>query len=208
MAELPEKIGKYEVLGVAGHGNMGIVYVGQDPSTDAKVAIKVCPLDGDGQGGINRIARKLFFNEAHTARALDHPNVLAVIDTGEENGQPYIVMEYIEEARLLADFLDVNNLLPVRKVVEFLYQASKALDYAHRRGVVHRDIKSTNILLTKRDEVKVGDFGIAQYAMSDATQVMGVLGSPRYMSPEQVREEDVNNQTDLFSFVSASFNPS
>ena len=199
MAELPGKFGKYKVLGVAGQGNMAVVYVGNDPLTDQKVAIKVCPAQDNPQDQTEKIARKLFFNEARTAQALKHPNILSVVDAGEERGQSYIVMEYIEQARTLRDCLDIDNLLPVRDAAAILYQSSKALDYAHRRGVVHRDIKSTNIMLTRDNDVKIGDFEIAQNAFSDETQVMGVLGSPRYMSPEQLREEDLNNQTDLFS---------
>ncbi len=194
-----EKIGKYEISDLLGRGAMGTVYLAHDPFADRDVAIKLCIFDQDEDPGANRLIRKLFFNEAHTAGALDHPNILRVFDAGEEDGQPYIVMEFVQDAETLKPYVDGDNLLPVRNVVEIVYQCAKALDYAHRRGVVHRDIKSTNIMLTRDGTAKLADFGIAQYAQADQTQVMGMLGSPRYMSPEQAREEDVNHQTDLYS---------
>ena len=199
-----EKIDKYTILGIAGQGNMGVVYAGHDPYTDRKVAIKVCPTD-DQNTRASRVARKLFFNEAHAAGALDHPNILAVLDAAEQDDKPYIVMEYVEGARTLRDHITVDNLLPIDRAVTLIYQCAKALDYAHRRGVVHRDIKPSNVMLGEGDVVKIADFGIAQYALADATQVMGVLGSPRYMSPEQAREDDVNHQTDLFSLGILSY---
>jgi len=192
----PQQIGKYQIVGVAGRGNMGTVFVGHDPFSDAQVAIKVCSVT---TGSGFKIARKLFFNEAHTAGGLDHPNILSVLDAGEQDGQPYIVMEYVDGGDTLHSRIDPQALLPLPRVIEVLYQCAKALDYAHRRGVIHRDIKPSNIMLTREGVVKIGDFGIAQHALSDATQLLGMLGSPRYMSPEQVREEDLTHQCDLFS---------
>ena len=200
MAQLPGKIGKYEIVGVAGRGNMGIVYAAYDPFKDQKVAVKVCAMEDDASASTaSRMARKLFFNEAHTAGSLDHPNILRVFDAGEENSEPYIVMEYVESARTLSEFCAADNLLSVSRVAEVLFQIARALDYAHRRGVVHRDIKPTNLMLTTDGDVKIGDFGIAEGAQAETTQILGVLGSPRYMSPEQAREDDTNNQTDLYS---------
>ena len=192
----PQQIGKYHIVGVAGQGNMGIVYVGHDPFSDANVAIKVCSVT---PGSGFKIARKLFFNEAHTAGGLDHPNILSVLDAGEQDDQPYIVMEYVDGGDTLRSHVTPETLLPLPRVIEVLYQCAKALDYAHRRGVIHRDIKPSNIMLTADGVVKIGDFGIAQHALSDETQLLGMLGSPRYMSPEQVREEDLTHQSDLFS---------
>lgn len=192
----PEQIGKYTITGVAGKGNMAVVYGGHDPFTDEDVAIKVCPVTSDSSF---KIARKLFFNEAHTAGSLDHPNILSVRDGGEHNGYPYIVMEYIAGADTLRSYIAPKSLLPIARVLEILYQCAKALDYAHRRGVIHRDIKPSNIMLTRDGDVKIGDFGIAQHALSDETQVMGLLGSPRCMSPEQVHEEEPTHQSDIFS---------
>jgi len=196
MTEL-KQIGRYSILDVAGEGNMAVVYRAHDTFTDQTVAIKLCQATEEENGG--KIARKLFFNEAKTGGALEHPNILAILDAGEQDNQPYIVMEYVNGADTLRSYIQPDALLPLRKVVEILYQCAKALDYAHRRGVIHRDIKPSNIMLTGDGKVKIGDFGIAEDALSDATQVMGMLGSPRYMSPEQVTEVELNHQTDLYS---------
>ncbi len=199
MSNLPEKIGKYEIVGLAGEGNMGIVYVGHDPFEDRDVAIKVCRIPEDTDSELRKLTRKIFFNEAHSAGALKHPNILHVLDAGEENGEPYIVMEFVEGGETLKDHTTPENLLPTKTVVEIFYQCAKALDYAHRHGVIHRDIKPTNIMRTPDGDVKIADFGVAHNATGDSTQVMGVMGSPRYMSPEQIKEEDLTNKTDLYS---------
>jgi len=199
MAELPEKIGKYEILGVAGRGAMGNVYLGHDPFIDRKVAIKVCALEDDEGGGSSRIAKKMFFNEAQAAGALDNPNILRIFDAGETKGEPYIVMEYVEGADTLKPYCTPDNLLPLDRVVRLMHQCAKALDYAHRRGVLHRDIKPANIMLNKDGDAKIGDFGVAQRTQTERTQVMGMFGSPRYMSPEQARDDPLNNQSDLYS---------
>ncbi len=199
MSDLPEKIGKYEVTALAGEGNMGVVYVAHDPFQDREVAVKVCRIPDDTSSEIRKFARKMFYNEAHSAGVLKHPNILQIFDAGEEEGQPYIVMEYVEGGETLKSYTRKNNLLPIKSVVEIFYQCAKALDYAHRKGVIHRDIKPTNIMLTRNGEVKIADFGIAHNAAGESTQVMGMMGSPRYMSPEQVQEQEVTNKTDLYS---------
>jgi len=196
---LPEKIGKYHVVGLAGHGNMGTVFVGYDPFADRDVALKICAIPTRGDDATARTARKLFFNEAHTAGALDHPNILSVLDAGEDAGQPYIVMEYVEGGSTLQPHCTPQGLLPMERVAEYVARCAAALDYAHRRGVVHRDIKPSNIMLTPSGEVKIGDFGIAQQTLDDTTHVMGMMGSPRYMSPEAIQERPLSGQTDLYS---------
>ncbi|MDH3316889.1 MAG: serine/threonine-protein kinase [Gammaproteobacteria bacterium] len=199
MSDLPEKIGKYEITGLAGEGNMGIVYIAHDPFEDREVAVKVCRIPDDTSSELRKFTRKIFYNEAHSAGVLKHPNILQIFDAGEDEGQPYIVMEYVEGGETLKSYTTGTNLLPVKSVVEIFYQCAKALDYAHRKGVIHRDIKPTNIMLTRNGEVKIADFGIAHNAAGESTQVMGLMGSPRYMSPEQVQEEEVTNKTDLYS---------
>ena len=199
MSDIPQKVGKYEVLGVAGRGGMGTVYVGHDPFIDRKVAIKVCPV-GDPTDSSTRLARKMFFNEAQSAGVLDNPNILRVFDAGETDGDPYIVMEFVEGAETLKDYCDPGRLLPIDKALTIFHQCAKALDYAHRRGVTHRDIKSANIMLNSEGDAKIGDFGIAQRTLSDQTQVMGMFGSPTYMSPEQARDDDLTPLTDIYSF--------
>jgi serine/threonine protein kinase len=197
--KLPEKIGKYEIIDCVGRGSMGVVYSAHDPYTDRKVAIKVCSITDDDENQSSRLAKKLFFNEAHTTGSLDHPSILSVLDAGEDADQPYLVLEFLDGGDTLKRYIEKDNLLSVERTVEILFQCAKALDYAHRRGVIHRDVKATNIMLTADGRVKLCDFGIAQFSASDQTQVLGLLGSPRYMSPEQAREEDVTPQTDIYS---------
>lgn len=196
---VPERLGKYHVLGVAGRGNMGVVYTGYDPYADRDVAIKVCSLDHGSPHTSPGLARKMFFNEAHTAGVLDHPNIMKVLDAGEQDDKLYIVMEYIDGGETLAAHCHPSRLLPFKSVAEIVYTCAIALDYAHRRGVVHRDIKPTNILLPRDGVLKIGDFGIAQHTLYENTEVLGLVGSPNYMSPEQVQEETLTGQTDLYS---------
>jgi serine/threonine protein kinase len=199
MSNLPEKIGKYEIKALAGEGNMGSVYVGYDSLHDREVALKVCHLPNDTSAAKRRRARKAIHNEAHCAWVLRHPNIVQIYDDGEEKGEPYIVMEYIEGGDTLGSYTSRKDLLPVKSVLKILYKCAKALDYAHRKGVIHRDVKPTNIMLTRSGEVKIADFGLAYSASSSITQLMGVLGSPRYMSPEQVQEKETSGKTDLYS---------
>jgi serine/threonine protein kinase len=193
----PQKIAKYEIVDVAGSGAMGDVYVAYDPFIDRTVAIKVCTHDDGSESA--RIARKLFVNEAQAAGALDHPNILKIYDAGEADGQPFIVMEYIADAKTLRSYCDPENLLPVPQVIQIVRQCAEALEYAHGRGVLHRDIKPANLMLTRDGQVKIGDFGIAKRMSNEDTGTRRMVGSPRYMSPEQVNNETVTIQTDLYS---------
>ena len=198
---IPEKLGKYTVREEIDRGSMGVVYLGHDPYIDRLVALKVAFLDSLNDPESGEQYRKMFFNEAHTAGLLTHPNVINIYDAGVDGDDCYIVMEYIEGGKTLKPYCSSDNLLPINKVVEIIFQCAKALDYAHRQGVVHRDIKPSNILFTSTQDVKIGDFSIAHVYNADSTttQMNGMMGSPRYMSPEQLREEHVTNQTDLFS---------
>jgi serine/threonine protein kinase len=199
MLDLPEKIGKYPVVGTAGRGNMGMVYIGFDPFHSRDVAIKVCKLSPGMEEDTARLARKMFFNEAHTAGVLDHPNIIRVLDAGEEHDEPYLVMEYVDGATSLESHCKPERLLPLATVAELIFKCAKALDYAHRRGVIHRDIKPSNLMLTDEGSVKIGDFGVAQLNMQDSTHVLGIMGSPMYMSPEQLQEDELTGRTDLYS---------
>lgn len=198
---IPEKLGKYEVKGQISRGSMGIVYLGYDPYVDRQVAIKVALSEALNDPDSGKRYRKLFFNEAHTAGKLTHPNIISIHDAGTDDDNCYIVMEYIEGGQTLKDYCRVDNLLPVERVVEIVFKCAKALDYAHRQGVVHRDIKPSNLLVTRNQDVKIGDFSIAYINKADSTETMplGMAGSPRYMSPEQLREDFVTSQSDLFS---------
>lgn len=199
MSDLPEKIGKYPVIGTAGRGNMGMVYIGYDPFHNRDVAIKVCRLSPEIETETARLARKMFFNEAHTAEVLDHPNIIRVLDAGEENDEPYLVMEYVDGATSLESHCRPERLLPVATVAQIVFKCAKALDYAHRRGVIHRDIKPSNLMLTDEFGIKIGDFGVAQLPMNESTHVMGIMGSPLYMSPEQLQDNELSGRTDLYS---------
>lgn len=196
--EPPKKIGKYEVLGVAGRGAMGTVYLAHDPFIDRKVAVKLCSIV-DTDEAAAQIARRMFFNEAQAAGSLDNSNILRIYDAGDSDGQPYIVMEYVEGGATLQPHCGAEKLLPVERVLQIMRQCAEALDYAHRRGVTHRDIKPSNIMLTREGVPKIADFGIAHRVNADATQLVGSYGSPRYMSPEQAQEKALSQHTDLYS---------
>lgn len=203
MADIPKKIGKYDLIGVLGRGAMGVVYRGHDPYVDRPVAIKVATnADVESTQGV---ARRMFINEARSAGRLDHPNVLKVYEAGEDNDQPYMVMEYIHGGDTLRNYCKSDTLLPIPTVVRIVRQSADALDYAHTQGVLHRDIKPANIMLTKDGAAKIGDFGIARRLGVDQTLIVGWFGSPLYMSPEQARDQDISSQSDLFSLGSVFY---
>jgi serine/threonine protein kinase len=198
---IPSRLGKYEVLRELSRGSMGTVYLGHDPYINRPVAIKVAHPEQLRDEESGERYRKMFFNEAHMAGRLAHPNIVAIFDAGVDEEICYIVMEYVEGGRTLKPYCRPDNLLPLGKVVEIAFKCARALDYAHRQGVIHRDIKPTNLLVTADMDVKVADFSIAHMNRLDTTETMpmGMVGSPRYMSPEQVCEDYVTHQTDLFS---------
>ncbi|MGR8918868.1 MAG: protein kinase domain-containing protein [Gammaproteobacteria bacterium] len=199
--EIPEKLGKYEVVEEIGRGSMGVVYSAYDPYIDRQVAVKVALPDALSNKDTGERFRRMFFNEAHTAGMLRHPNILDIFDAGVDGDMCYIVMELVADGGTLRPHCRPENLLPLNKAAEVIFKCAKALDYAHRQGVIHRDIKPSNILLTADKDVKIADFSIAHAARTDMSQTMpmGFVGSPRYMSPEQVHEDEITNQTDLFS---------
>ena len=197
----PEKLGKYEIKRQIGKGSMGIVYEGHDPFSDEMVAVKVALSESLKNAESGERYRKMFFNEAHTAGKLKHPNIIRISDAGAEDDACYIVMELVENGNTLKHYCAQENLLSYEQVVEIIFKCAKALDYAHREGVIHRDIKPTNILVTEDMDVKIVDFSIAHLMTEDTamTMPMGFVGSPRYMSPEQAQEDSITHQTDLFS---------
>ena len=205
--KLPTSIGKYAVNGIAGRGAQGVVYRAHDPFIDRAVAIKVWSTapDEDADEEQLRRMRKLFFNEAQAAGSLDHPNILRVYDAGEADGEPYIVMEFVEGSHNLRQHCNRAAQLPVEQVVSYIRDCALALEHAHANGVVHRDIKPANIMLNSAGDVKIVDFGIADRQRSDATQVKSSFGSPRYMSPEQARGDSVGSQSDLYSLGTVLF---
>jgi serine/threonine protein kinase len=181
---VPEKIGKYVIINKIGKGSTGMVYLSHDPYYRRDVAIKVYNTEEDADAERARVARKMFFNEAHMVGMLQHPNIMPIYDAGEEDGAYYVVTEHIQGARTLASYCRPDNLLRVDDVVEIIYKCAKALHYAHGRGVIHRDIKPSNIMLTIDNDVRIIDFGIAIVSDSEVSRIEGIAGSPSYMSPE------------------------
>ena len=200
----PGKIGKYDVVGVLGKGSMGVVYKGHDAYVDRAVAIKVAT-NTDAEDDGESMAKRMFVNEARSAGRLDHPNILKVYEAGEEEGMPYMVMEYIAGGDTLRTYCKLESLLPIKQVANLIRQSADALDYAHSQGVLHRDIKPANIMLTESGVAKLGDFGIARRMGIDQTQIIGWFGSPLYMSPEQAQDKDLTPQSDLFSLGSVFY---
>ncbi len=199
------KIGKYVVINEVGRGSTGTVYLSHDPYYGRDVAIKVYKQDAGDDEKRARIARKMFFNEAHMVGMLQHPNILPIYDAGEEDNYPYVVMEHIQGARTLAAYCKSDNLLPIEDVVEIVYKCARALHYSHGRGVIHRDVKPSNIMLTVDNDVRIIDFGIALCADSDISRIDGIAGSPSYMSPEQVQSAELTNRSDLYSLGAVTY---
>ena len=198
---LAEKIGKYELVERLASGSMGTVYSAHDPFSNRLVAIKLAHPQYTEDSPNARKFRKLFFNEAHAAGLLDHPNILRVFDADMDGSACYLVMDLIEDAGTLEPYCSPDNLLPLWEVIGIVYKIAKALDYAHRQGVIHRDIKPSNILLTRDRDIKLADFSVAMVTRADTmqTQFTGVLGSPLYMSPEQFNDETITGRSDIFS---------
>ncbi len=193
-----EKIDRYEIWGELGHGAMGVVYKGRDPLIDRPVAIKTIRFDRLYGEEETRGLKERFLTEAQAAGKLAHPNIVTIFDVGEDRGLSYIAMEYVE-GEVLSRYAGQGRLLPVAEVFRAVSQAAEALDFAHQRGIVHRDIKPANIMRTAEGLVKVMDFGIAKLPSSTLTQTGSVLGTPSYMSPEQIRGEELDGRSDLFS---------
>ena len=191
-----ERIGKYEIKRQLGEGATGTVYLASDPFSRRDVALKVMKkLPADSEASRRQL--RFFQNEAALAGKLRHPHIASILDAGVENGQYYLVMELVE-GEPLARYCERDALLDPARIVGVAYKASKALEFANSVGVVHRDVKPANILVHGDFDIKVSDFGAAQLARSDLTQVSGV-GSPAYASPEQLRGEEVDFRTDMYS---------
>jgi serine/threonine protein kinase len=196
--EIHETIGKYPVTREIGSGATSRVYLARDPFADRDVAVKVFHFDKQADASQERLLHKSFVAEASLAGKLNHPHIVDIYDAVVEPDRSYLVMEYVPGTTLEAH-ADVSTLLPVNKVVEIIFKCIRALEYACRHGIIHRDIKPGNILLSETGETKVSDFGASfQQKMQDTTQISGV-GSPAYMSPEQIRMEPLTHQTDIYS---------
>jgi CHASE2 domain-containing sensor protein/tRNA A-37 threonylcarbamoyl transferase component Bud32 len=193
-----KKIGRYEILGELGHGAMGVVYKGRDPIIDRLVAIKTIRFDRFYEEQEIQKLKERFFTEAQAAGKLIHPNIVTVYDVGEDHGLSFMALEYVE-GESLSQFTASDRLLPLEKVLTIILETAEALDFAHCRRIVHRDIKPANIMLTPTGQVKVMDFGIAKLPTSTLTQAGSILGTPSYMSPEQINGLELDGRSDLFS---------
>ncbi len=196
--EIPESLGRYRVLREVGSGAMGIVYLARDDKIGRNVAIKALRFDAGLPADDKQQIADRFEREARAAGMLSHPNVVTVHDVGEEAGTPYIAMEYLDGATLTE--IASEGPLSIKQTSEIVTQVLSALSYAHAHDVVHRDIKPDNIFMLPDGRVKVADFGIARISsVSTMTQVGQVIGTPGYMSPEQVKGEQVGPASDIFS---------
>ena len=197
MAKKTQRIGRYRILGELGRGAMGIVYKAEDPNLDRIVALKTIILEEASEG--RKEYEKRFFVEAKAAGKLNHPNIVTAYDFGEEEGVAYLAMELVEGIDL-RQRLKEGGALPPIDAVEIAQQVAEGLGYAHERGVVHRDIKPGNIMLPRRNQAKIMDFGLARMRAADHKTSTGmVLGTPKYMSPEQVAGQPVDQRSDVFS---------
>ncbi|TVQ49691.1 MAG: serine/threonine protein kinase [Gammaproteobacteria bacterium] len=193
------RLGRYELVRELGRGAMGVVYLGRDPRINRVVAIKAIPLAEEFEAEDVQEAKARFFREAETAGRLNHPNIVTIYDVGEEHELAYIAMEYLEGTHL-SGHVKPETLLPMPVVVDLVARVADALGYAHRENVVHRDIKPANIMYDRAaDTLKITDFGIARLTDSSRTRTGIVLGTPSFMSPEQLEGKQVTGQSDLFS---------
>ena len=189
--------GRYEILQELGRGGMGTVYLGRDPKINREVAIKTLEYAEVEPAELPEVKTR-FFREAEAAGKLSHPNIVSVYDVGEEHDMAYIAMELLKGDNLTWVCVK-GHLLPVRRVLEIVGDVTAALDYAHCQGVIHRDIKPANIMLLEGGRVKVTDFSIAHVVDASQTRTGVILGTPNYMSPEQVSGKRLDGRSDLFS---------
>jgi serine/threonine protein kinase len=197
MADALTKAGRYEVVSELGRGSMGVVYEGFDPVIGRRVAIKTMLTEGLTSQEFREFKSR-FQREAQAAGALSHPNIVNVFDYGEDSGILYLVMEYLE-GKSLEKLVEEQGMLPIETIIPMYDQVCSALDHAHQHSIVHRDIKPANIMILDNGLVKVTDFGIAKMMSMGMTQAGQVLGTPNYMSPEQVKGRQVDGRSDIFS---------
>jgi len=181
-----------------GRGATASVYLAEDPFSNQEVAIKIAHRNifSDPVNGVR--FKKMFINEASLAGKLRHPNIVSVYDAGTEHEMHYIVMEYIP-GKTLKTFCKQDQLLPINNVMEIAFKCCNALEYAYSNGLIHRDIKPANLLLTEGTDIKITDFGTALLTDSDLTQVVEAVGTPSYMSPEQILGQELTEQADIYS---------
>ncbi len=198
-AGAPERLGRYVIERKIGRGAMGVVYLARDPRINRAVAVKAIPIEKEFEDEELKEARLRFYREAESAGRLTHPNIITVFDAGEDKGLAYIAMEYVPGIPL-RNFTDPKRLLAPKRALELAAATAEGLDYAHNAGVIHRDVKPANLLYNPKDgTVKISDFGVARMTDNNKTKTGIVLGTPMYMSPEQLGAEDLTGLSDLFS---------
>ena len=193
-----QRLGRYTVIRELGRGSMSVVYLGKDPTIQRFVALKTVRFDDAGDPSELVEIKRRFFREVQSAGLLSHPNIVTIFDAGDEEDLGYIAMEVLEGITL-KDWCRKENLQPIKQVLELVAKVAEALDHAHSHGVVHRDIKPANIMFTKDGIAKITDFSIARITTSTKTKTDAILGTPSYMSPEQIAGEKVDGRSDLFS---------
>jgi serine/threonine-protein kinase len=195
-----ERFGRYEILTELGRGAMGVVYKARDPKINRVVAVKTFSLEGQPPEE-EREYRERFFREAEAAGRLSHPGIVTIFDVGEEpeTRAPYIVMEFVGGQSLDKLLARDDHKLPLETALQLTLELAEALDCAHGQGVVHRDLKPANILITEDGHAKIADFGVAKLNLANHTLAGRTLGTPAYMSPEQLNGEAVDGRSDLFS---------
>jgi TonB family protein len=203
-SEMPQNIGRYQVLESVGFGAMGAVYKAFDPLIKRTLAIKTIRLDIPRQSPQYKSFIDRFYHEARISGTLSHPNIVTLFDIGEEGGLPYLAMEYVE-GDTISGLLEKGTRFKPEKVIGLVSQVASAVDYAHSKGVIHRDIKPSNLILYEMEKVKVTDFGIAKLVDAEMTQAGTLLGTPSYMSPEQAMGEKLDGRSDIFSLGVVAF---
>jgi serine/threonine protein kinase len=196
---VPVQLGRYEILDEIGRGAMGTVYRARDPMINRAVALKTIPLAAEFEGDELEDARTKFFREAEMAGRLSHPHIVTIYDAGEQDGTAYIAMELLKGVHLV-EYTQPDRLLPAAAAMELVARLAGALHYAHQQSIVHRDIKPANVMFDAASgELKLTDFGIARLTDSGRTRTGIVLGTPSFMSPEQLQGRAVTGSSDLFS---------
>jgi tRNA A-37 threonylcarbamoyl transferase component Bud32 len=196
----PQTIGRYLILSELGRGSMARVYLAKDPNIDRKLALKVLDPRNPTSPDLVAAMKRRFLVEATAAARLDHPAAVAIYDADvdPETGASYIAMEWVDGLSL-RDHLVAGGSIPVAEAVDIVRQVAEALDAAHRQGLIHRDVKPANILIDRKGRAKLSDFGIAKLDDLELTTTGQILGTPLYMSPEQIRDDDLDGRSDLFS---------
>lgn len=201
---LPKQIGRYQITASLGAGAMGAVYKGFDPLIKRTLAIKTIRLDIHRASDEYKMFLERFYQEARISGTLSHPNIVTLFDIGEDNGVPFLALEFIE-GETIESILARGVKFRPEKVISLISQIAAALDYAHSKGVIHRDVKPANLLLYEDDRIKVTDFGIAKLADTEMTKAGQLLGTPSYMSPEQAMGEKLDGRSDIFSLGVCAF---